>query len=324
MIARFQSDTSRDANEWVDTNITPPPVSTIQTQKEKAFENELAAQMAVLATRYEENIRFPNYSVPITRGQTDLLQPLQVLPVQLNLGPDADSTAYLAPDQYIFFHGDSLTATLKTSGPTKATHVRIELVENNNSIARFHVKEKDQTFTASLEHSSSQWPVNLHIRAQFKFGEHGDLSILSPIKYSPDNGSITSVGESYIDGANLAIPVTLDIKQAGRYRLAVNFFDETGSPLAHLNAKQNLNIGSNQWILNVHSEVLRAAAQPGPYYVDTWTLTKLPERPGIKTSYGSSAVGKVVVKGFPLEEYDDTPWEDPKDKARLEFLKKLQ
>ena len=292
--------------------------------KEKQFENELAQQMSVLAKRYEENIRFPNYSIPINEGQTDLLEPLQVRPVSLNIDPEATSHASLAPDSYVFFQGEPIKATLSTTGDVTAENVKIILVENNEKLASFSVQKNESGFEAVLEKTEVEWSVDLHIRADFRFGEYGNVSILSPIKYSPDNGAITSVGSAYIDTVNLAVPVNLSINQAGRYRLSANLFDQNNRPLAHLNAKQNLKEGDNTWILNVHSEVLRASNQSGPYWVDTWQLTKLPERPGISTSFGKSEVGKTKVNGFPLSEYDDSPWQDPKDQARLEFLKKLQ
>ena len=293
-------------------------------QKEQQFENELAQQMSVVASRYEQSIRFPQYSIPINAGQTDLLQPLQVLPVVLNLGEGTDSNASLAPDSYVFFHGEPIFATLTSSGPIKPSQVKIELVENNNPLEAFKVSAKERKFVGTIETSDPDWPVDLHIKATFHFGKHGKLSILSPIKYSPDNGSITAVNEASVDGANLSIPVELDIKQPGRYRLSVNFFNQNKIPLAHLSAKQNLKKGKNNWILQVHSEVLRSANDAGPYLLDTWTLTKLPERPGIRTSYGSSKVSETKVAGFELKSYDSTPWSDPQEQARLQFFKKLQ
>ena len=133
-----------------------------------------------------------------------------------------------------------------------------------------------------------------------------------------------SIGKAYVDGVNLSIPVQLNINEPGRYRLTANLFSQDKSPIAHLTAKQNLKKGKNTWTLQVHSEVLRAANNPGPYILDTWTLTKLPERPGIRTSYGDSNISAEEIKGFALTQYDTTPWSDPQDEARLKFLQKLQ
>ncbi len=296
----------------------------VKTKKAQQFENELAQQMSVLASHYEKSIRFPHYSIPINSGQTDLLQPLQVLPVVLNLGEGVDSSASLSPEQYIFMHGNAIKATLASSGPIKPTRVTMELVENNKKLESFSVEHIDNKFMGVIKKSDDDWPVDLHIKASFNFGEHGRLNILSPIKYSPDNGTIMATGEPYIDGANLSIPVELEIKQPGRYRLTANFFNQQKSPMAHLSAKQNLKKGKNSWVLQVHSEVLRSANNPGPYLIDTWTLTKLPERPGIRTSFGDSKISEVPIKGFDLKDYDTTPWSDPQDQARLEFFKKLQ
>ncbi len=295
-----------------------------KAKKEKAFENELAQQVSAVADRYEQNIRFPNYSIPIGEGQTDLLEPYSAPVVPLNIDPEMTGQASLSPAQFIFFHGDTIEAKLVTTGTIEATQVSIKLVKNNDPLASFNVKKEGTLFLAKLDNSADDWPVDLHIRADFHFGEYGKVSLLSPIKYSPNNGEISSVGAAYVDGVNLALPVMLKINTAGRYRLSANLFDENMRPLAHLNAKQNLKQGDNTWVLNVHSEVLRAAHNAGPYILDTWTLTKLPERPGIATSFGKSQVNKINVKGFPLNDYDDTPWQDPKDQARLEFLRKLQ
>lgn len=293
----------------------------IQTQ---IIEKEMGEQMAILATHYEQNIRFPHYSLPIHEGQTDLLNPLTVLPVSLNLGEDVDSSAQLVPGRFIYKRGDMITATLSSSGPIKPTKVRIELVENNKTLTTFSVKEKQGVFEATLDSKDNDWPVDLHIKANFNFSEHGRLAILSPIKFSPDNGTISSIGEPYVEGVNLNIPVNLSIKEPGRYRLSANLFSQAKTPIAHLNAKQNLVKGKTSWALQVHSEVLRASNNPGPYLLDTWVLTKLPERPGIRTSYGDSLIGENEIQGFPLSQYDTTPWSDPQDQARLEFLKKLQ
>lgn len=288
------------------------------------IEKELGSQMAVLASHYEQNIRFPNYSIPINEQQIDLLKPLVPLPVSLNLGENVDSSAQLSPTRFTYKHGDILGATLSSTGPIKPTQVTIELVENNTTLSRFKVENKEGLFEATLDSKDNDWPVDLHIKASFNFAEHGRLAILSPIKYSPDNGTILSIGQAFVDGVNLSIPVNLSIKESGRYRLSANLFNQAKSPIAHLNAKQNLTKGKTTWVLNVHSEVLRTSNNPGPYLLDTWVLTKLPERPGIRTSYGDSRISETKINGFPLNQYDDTPWSDPQDKARLEFLKKLQ
>lgn len=290
----------------------------------KILEKELGQQMAVLASHYQQNIRFPHYSTPIDSGQTDLLEPLKVIPVGLNLGTDVDSSAQLTPESFTFKHGDVIKVSLSSSGRIQPTQVSIELVENNKTLSRFSVTEQDGVYLGTLDSKDKGWPVDVHIKASFYFGEHGRLALLSPIKFSPDNGTILSASTAYVDGVNLSIPVQLNIKEPGRYRLSANFFDKNHNPIAHLSAKQNLNKGNNTWILQVHSEVLRAANNPGPYILDTWTLTKLPERPGIRTSFGDSRISEVAVEGFALSLYDTTPWSDPQDKARLEFLQKLQ
>ena len=319
---------SSDLEQPTQNNDEPLQEQAIQskpkTPKAQQFENELAQQMSVLANHYEQSIRFPHYSIPINSGQTDLLEPLKVLPVVLNLGEGVDSSASLTPAQYIVKHGDPIIATLSSSGPIKAKQVKIELVENNQKIKSFSVEAKDGKFVGTIKKSDDDWPVDLHIKATFDLGEHGRLSILSPIKYSPDNGTIMATREPYIDGANLSIPVELNIKQAGRYRLTANFFNQQKGPIAHLSAKQNLKKGDNTWTLQVHSEVLRSVDNPGPYLLDTWTLTKLPERPGIRTSFGDSKIGEVKIEGFDLKDYATTAWNDPQDQARLEFFKKLK
>jgi hypothetical protein len=300
------------------TQVTSKPINS------KVLEKELGEQMAVLASHYEQNMQFPNYSIPIDEQQVDLLKPLTVLPVSLNLGEGVDSSAQLSPSKFTYKHGDIISATLSSTGPIKPTQVNIELVENNKTLSRFKIDHKKGLFEATLDSKDNDWPVDLHIKASFNFAEHGRLAILSPIKYSPDNGSILSVGEPYVEGVNLSIPVDMSINEAGRYRLSANFFNQSKSPIAHLNAKQNLAKGKTTWILKVHSEVLRTTNNPGPYILDTWVLTKLPNRPGIRTSYGDSRIGETKINGFALDQYDTTPWSDPQDTARLEFLKKLQ
>lgn len=323
MIKWLQSDDGPSESVEIQTHTRAQKQEAL-AEKETRFKNELAKQVSVVAKRYEETMRFPSYSIPINAGQTDLLEPLPARPVALNIDPEARSQAALTADDYIFFQGEAIKATLSTSGSTRAENVTLVLVHNNEPLASFKVNAEEKTFVGVLENTEAHWPVDLHIRADFNFGEYGKVSILSPIKYSPNNGRVKSVGDAFVDGVNLAIPIELEIEQAGRYRLSANLFDQSNQPLAHLNSKQNLKVGNNIWQLNVHSEVLRSANLSGPYWLDTIQLTKLPERPGISTSYGKSDVGRQAVNGFPLSEYDDTPWQDPKDKARLEFLKKLQ
>ena len=324
-VSRIESNTLVSAPTLKATDLPSIQVAaSSKTINTKVLEKELGEQMATLASHYEQNMRFPNYSIPIDDQQVDLLKPLTVLPVSLNLGEGVDSSAQLSPSRFTYKRGDILSATLSSTGPIKPTQVNIELVENNKTLSRFKVENKEGHYEATLDSKDNDWPVDLHIKASFNFAEHGHLAILSPIKYSPDNGTILSVGEAYVDGVNLSIPVNLSIKEPGRYRLSANLFNQSKSPIAHLNAKQNLTKGKTTWVLNVHSEVLRASNNPGPYLLDTWVLTKLPSRPGIRTSYGDSRIGETKINSFPLNQYDTTPWSDPQDKARLEFLKKLQ
>ncbi len=304
-------------------------------------------QMADIAASFEETIRYPTYSTPLSSTDWVQLNPRAFVSKAVPLDFDESVSAELVLDKYIVQADEALPVALKIHGSGQdrygesldvlsasivvehqgKTYSLGELYESDDSAyVSTNTDDAGQIYSRTVpsQKVSSLPSGEVLLSADITFSNHEQARVSAAIKVVDTVATVTGVGEAYVEGAHLMIPVSIDAKERGFYSLQANLFDESGEqPVSHLNSSFMLDGSESEALVKVHASTLRAKQAPGPYLMKDINLTRGPARPGDKTAYGSSAKESFRVSGYDLEVYSQEEYVDPKAQQRLEFLQKM-
>lgn len=291
-------------------------------------------QMADVAEAYRENIRYPKYSKPLNKNDWDLLHPRAFIPIDTPLNNHPRMSAGIVVDQYIVNRDQSLPVKVIIKGQDDndyATAVSLFLIADgsNRSLISLNETEWDEgvsvyagTVPADMIRDVESDEVTL--KAEITFANNNNSDVTAVVRLFDNQATLTSLGKPYVEGADLIIPAYFNVKNPGYYSVRANLFDKSDAqPISHLNSVFQLSSENNSGLIKVHASTLRNKGNPGPYLLKDFNITKKPSKPGDKTGYGSSESSSFIVQGFPLNNYSEEEYEDPKNKQRLEFLQKL-
>ena len=301
--------------------------------REKRWQGKLAADFHRVADVYAQTSKYPPYSLPIDKKDLAQYRYNRYFPVKLPLQTKDGGKAVLTImlEQLHFQKGDPILGVAKVSG-AQASKVDLSevsiLSHKGKTLYQTSLGKPDQGNSYSLviqppETQSEDWPAQLMLRVSGTL--NGDkVDGVVPFFYDDPIGRISEVGDAYIDGANLIIPVTADLKSDGYYAISGNLYSTKGQPLVHLEAQARMSVFDNTAKLKVHRVALQAKGDAGPYLLKDLMLRKLPDKPGDRTLFGPVDKKAFHVNGFPFSDYSQAPYTDPMRKARLEFLRHAQ
>jgi len=303
---------------------TAPPTGSAITVKEQLPE-PVAASFALVAQSYAAELATPAYSRPLTESDSQLLNPNQFFAQSI---PAAGGGSFrLEASQYRFSYPEPVVVSLIADG-MQLTNVRVTLVAEltGRRLASQTVEAQEgeagegDRYRASIK-AAADWdgPVTV----QFSFDYRGDAQQLQTgIEYSQPVAEITAVGRSSARGADLVIPVQLQVKLAGHYRLRANLLTADHEPVAQLTARQALGKGPQQLQLKAHKTAL--AGRNGPYLLSTFVLERMSPQPGEPTRYGHSSQAEFEVEAIALDSLSDEPVAvSAEEQQRLELLQRL-
>jgi len=308
------------------------------TQAEEAqrvwVENAISQQLAEVASAYEENIRFPNYSKPLRSNDWNLLNPRPFIVKEAPLDVADNLSAAIILDQYIITREQDVPVKVKISGDLKNDAVQQVSVQIPTEGFLQHIQlltlssqtNNEVIYSGILPASSltSATPGEQRVLADIRFNHYQPAKISTVVKLADNAITLSHLGESYIDGAHLMIPAHFDNHSSGNYRLQANLFDLSSmQPISHLNSQFKLTESDNETVLKVHAVTLRAQGFSGPYLLSDINLTQTPVRPGDQNGYGSSAMPNYEVRGYDLSHYSDDIYVNEDNIKRLEFLNKM-
>lgn len=300
---------------------------------ESKFKETMKVQLNQVARAYEQNMRYPPYSIPLSEESWDLKHPRAFVTNQLPVRGSDGVTAAIHLKDYVVFEGQpfQIDLAIESNKVMPALYdLKVEILEDYQPLVQLAMRQVDQSdhkiqyqgnYQPTPEQSAS-WGLDLQIRATLSMGQ-GETVLISPVKYSHRNAVLTGADTSYPQGTDLVIPLRFEVIQAGRYQVRANLYDAQGQSLSHLVMKGNLTPESPLLSLRVHSQILRDQNAQGPYLLKEFNITKVPIRPGDKTGFALSELEEIPVQGFPLDSYDDEPYENSADQERLAFLKQL-
>jgi hypothetical protein len=179
--------------------------------------------------------------------------------------------------------------------------------------------------------TEDDWTVQLNAHEEWDgpmevsvtFSAKGKKQTLSTgIEYSYPTATITGVGDMRAAGSDMVIPVKLDVKKAGYYRLRANLYGPNEQPIALLTSSEKLSTGGVEMALKAYKGVL--VKHSGPFKLGTFVLERRPAVPGELTRYGHSEQPSFELGDFAVEQLSDEPWQpDDQELQRLEFLQKM-
>jgi hypothetical protein len=291
-------------------------------------------QMADIAEAYRKNMRFPKYSKPLHENDWNLLNPRAFISRDAPLKNKEGLSARMILDRYIVDQNKDLPVTVVISGQSDgffATVVDLSLSDKEVTRTLTGLDETDGNETTSVytgtvpaDKLSGAGPGEVRLFAEISFANGERARAAAVVKLYENTATLTSLGKPYIDGADLVIPVCMNVEKPGRYRFRANLFDESGArPISHLNSVFPLTRENNRGLLRVHAATLRSQGDPGPYVLKDFDITIPSPKPGVRTAYASSAKESFTVQGFDLSFYSEEEYVDPKNQQRLEFLQKM-
>jgi hypothetical protein len=290
-------------------------------QMDQYQQEELQQSFSVLSQAYAAELSYPPYSRPLTIADHSLLNPNHFDTVALPL--EAGASASLVLPKYRFSYPEPVVFSLLVQG-ISLHNVKAELREQQSGKLLAQTDVTASADPAQWAHqfaASDSWDGAMELVVVFE-AQGKTQQLQTALDYSYPVATIKGIGSSSSRGADLVIPVELDVKKAGMYRLRANLFTENKQPLAVLTAEAKLTEGSAQLELRAYKQVLQQ--QGGPYWLGTFVLELRSAMPGETTRYGDSKEAGFVVDAIHLGQLSDEPFVvDDEEKQRLQFLQQL-
>jgi hypothetical protein len=320
----------------VDTTLAMP-----QTLKPKALPKEelpsdgaiFKAQFSQIADNYMDTAQFPVGSQPI-RNPADVYEPAPFelaqfsIPFPMQGGGTLKVSAAL--DRFLYFAGDTIAIKVTVEGAPVNAYVEV-----------------DSQFSSSKE--DLQTPVELSSKNGALFEGSVDTSTVSDSSFTPEmllkalitvdgeeffitqgfryfqaSADVIGIGRVEANGANLDIPVELDVEESGYYFLRAVLEDaETKKQLIALQSEGRLAKGSRKLMLQAHIQALKFSGSEGPYNLTNIKLYRGANEEEEFDVPGKTREKKYKVQGFSFDRYDDVDHVDPIALERAEFLRSL-
>ena len=273
----------------------------------------------LLASAYAAELELPPYSRPLSADDAHLLNPNRYIVQSVPL--EGGASAAIVLPKYRFSYPEAVPVTLEITG-LAVFDVSVQLAAEHGmqSSEQVEMQGTPQRYSAAVP-PDENWNGSIEVRVSFS--ANGQTQMLKTgIEYHNPVATIVGVADSRAVGADMQIPVQLEVKQAGFYRLRANLYTEQRQPLALLSATAKLGSGQQEITLRAFKTVLRNNS--GPYVLASFVLEKRPAVPGELTRYGDSEKAEYVLERFSLSQLSDEPWQpDEQERQRLQFLQQM-
>jgi len=289
-----------------------------QKPKPRALPTVVAESATLVANAYQQEIKYPPYSRPLTNQAFDKLNPNHFYPNTLALD-EQGSEISVSLEKYRFIYPEPIIIRLTGSG-VESARVSLRPAGEKQLLSAQPMLAYDNYWQADLK-GQRDFPLNM--QALIEADVDGQMAaIVVDFKYTEAVATITHIGAAEIDGADMVLPLSLQVYQAGTYRIRANLFTANQQPIAQLTAKQKLSNGSEQLELRAHQSVLQGTASP--YTLSTFVVERMSPKPGEPKLYGDSEIGRHVIEHFSPEALDQADYQPGlQEQQRLEFLKQM-
>lgn len=273
----------------------------------------VTSQLAQISDAYEAEIQYPPYSKPITASSKSYLEPNYFNVVDVPV-LDGAHTASISLAKFRFFYPEPVVVSLNTK--LAVSNINYEFYEPTS----MQVLAIEQTDNKTLViQTSEDWPQEIRIKATIDFEQGSDI-LTTDFNFFVPSARLLSAGAPTSEAADMLIPVQMEVKQGGIYRVRANLYSQHGDVIAALNGKSKLAEGNDELVLKAHHSVL--SGTDGLYLLKDWVIEKMSGFPGEKASYGISEQDTIPLAPFDLSTLSQEPYSpSAEEQQRLKFLR---
>ncbi len=264
------------------------PIETVQPspdpvqQPEPPSDNALGFMLASVANQYAEAARYPAWSVP------------------------------LSPEQASAYRGNHYEPVLSAT---------LERPESRDAVASTTLEQAGSPgyFEGVLAANESPGEYRLIVEARL---DGKPVRHASTLTVEPYLGDFEGLGNAWVSGNNLIIPVRFSPEDPGFYALSAQLY--VGQrPVAQLQVEKRLDSTSDTINLRAHGTVLANQTVDGQLQLKNLQIRQLPARPGDRTNYAFGPDEGYSFTPPDLESLTDTPAVDPESEQRAALLRQL-
>lgn len=302
-------------------NSGPPPADNKPALAEPS-DNALGFMLASVADEYQQTIRYPDYSVPLTTAQAQAYQGNQYHPVELPLGDDGRFVVTL--DKFRFTRGEPILVVASLSGrqvfgESLSATLETASARNRADSAQLHATEDTGYYQGNLssDHEPGEYRLIVEARVDGRSVRH-----VSSLSIEPDLGDFKGFDSPYVSGNDLVIPVKFDPEDAGYYALTAQLYNGQQA-LAQLSTEESLSGGSGTFQLRAHGSVLANRDIEGRLQLRHLQIRQMPARPGDRTHYAFGPDEGYEFSPPNLDRLRDEPAVNPESEQRAALLRRL-
>ncbi|MEP1216171.1 MAG: hypothetical protein ABJM11_21635 [Marinobacter sp.] len=296
-------------------NPSPPP-------KPEPPDDALGFMLASAAQQYTQNIRYPEYSIPLSEEQAKAYRGNRFEPIELPLEGDGIFTVTL--EKYRFVQDEDILVVATITGSS--------VVADSLEVTLESTEARRQHASSSLTRNPSEDYYEGIIQADAEPGEYRLIVEASidgkPVRHAstlmiePDLGEFEGVGSPRVSNNDLVIPVQFDANEPGFYALSAQLY-HNGRAVAQLQDEKRLDGTTDTLELKAHGSVLANRKITGELELRHLQIRRLPARPGDRTDYGFGPEEGYSFSPPDLDGLTDSPASDPESEQRAALLHKL-
>lgn len=314
-------DTNSSAPQKVSNQDTVAPATPAGPVPEPPSENALGFMLASVAEEYQQTIRYPDYSVPLTKAQAEAYQGNRYHPVVLPL--EGGGRFVVTLDKFRFSQGEPILVVASLNGRQvfgESLSATLETAGERGRVASAELENADPGYyqgTVSSDHPPGEYRLIVEARVDGKPVRH-----VSSLTIEPDLGSFEGLETAYVSGNDLVIPVRFDPEQSGYYALSAQLYSGE-TPLAQLQQETSLGSSSAVIRLKAHGSVLANRDIQGTLQLRHLQIRRLPAAPGDRTDYAFGPEEGYEFSPPDLDGLQNQPAMNPESEQRAALLRQL-
>lgn len=317
----LQQDTTTSVPETVSNQESAAEAKSAGPVSEPPSDNALRFMLASVADEYQQTIRYPDYSVPLSKAQAEAYQGNRYHPVVLPL--EGDGRFVVTLDKFRFSQGEPILVVASLNGRQvfgQSLSATLETAVERDRVASAELENADPGYyqgTVSSDHTPGEYRLIVEARVDGKPVRH-----VSSLTIEPDLGSFEGLETAYVSGNDLVIPVRFDPEQSGYYALSAQLYSGE-TPLAQLQQETSLGSSSAVIRLKAHGSVLANRDIQGPLQLRHLQIRRLPATPGDRTDYAFGPEEGYEFSPPDLDGLRDQPAMNPESEQRAALLRQL-
>ncbi|KAE8547016.1 MULTISPECIES: hypothetical protein [Marinobacter] len=317
----LQQDTTTSVPETVSSQESAAEAKPAAPVSKPPSDNALGFMLASVADEYQQTIRYPDYSVPLTKAQAEAYQGNRYHPVVLPL--EGDGRFVVTLDKFRFSQGEPILVVASLKGRQvfgQSLSATLETAVERDRVASAELENADPGYyqgTVSSDHTPGEYRLIVEARVDGKPVRH-----VSSLTIEPDLGSFEGLETAYVSGNDLVIPVRFDPEQSGYYALSAQLYSGE-IPLAQLQQETSLGSSSAVIRLKAHGSVLANRDIQGPLQLRHLQIRRLPATPGDRTDYAFGPEEGYEFSPPDLDGLRDQPAMNPESEQRAALLRQL-